>query len=96
MAAGASGLIVHGKVVMLERPRPEIWVSVLLLTVFLAVYMDLDIAHRKHHAMYLSMTSARPYSDARYKSGSNMPLRNTGATLWFKSPSAFCAHLNLR
>ena len=39
----ASGLIVHGKMAMLDArtPPPEIWVSVLLLAVFLAVYMDL-------------------------------------------------------
>ena len=60
LAAGASGLVVHGKVTMLERSPPEIWVSVLLVAVFLAVYLDQDIAHRKHHTMYLSMTSARP------------------------------------
>ena len=41
MTAGASGLIVHGKMAMLDArtPPPEIWVSVLLLAV--AVYMDL-------------------------------------------------------
>ena len=92
----ASGLVVHGKTVMGERPPPEIWVSVLLLAVFVAVYMDQDIAHRNPGAMYLPAASAHPYSDARYKSGSNMHLRNTGATLWPKSPSAFCVHLNLR
>ena len=96
LAAGASGLVVHGKNVMLERSPPEIWVSVLLLAVFLAVYMDQDIAHRKPDTAYLPTASARPYFDARYKSGSNMALMGTGATLKVKPPWTFCAHLNLR
>ena len=96
LAAGASGLVVHGKNVMLERSPPEIWVSVLLLAVFLAVYMDQDIAHRNPDTAYLPTASAHPYSDAWYKSGSNMPLMDTGATFKDKPPWAFCAHLNLR
>ena len=96
MAAGASRLVVHGKNCNVRTPPPEIWVSVLLVAVFLAVYMDQDIAHRKPDTAYLPTASAHPCSDARYKSGSNMPLMDTGATFMDKSPWTFCAHLNLR
>jgi len=57
--------------------------------------LDQDITHRKPNTMYLSMTSTRPYSNARHTSGSNISLTGTGATFTDKPPSTFCGHLNL-